>query len=249
MDGRGPKLAKTEKRNRVPDSEKITLNLGHVDLGRMDLLVREGFYANRTDVMRTAIRALLDRHDECRSQDRWRASDLDLGIRHFGRAELEAARDAGRPLADPRARPRHHSPPTSIPISRAPPSRASRCSARCRPRRASRRRSVTAWCDQADPLPSNEKSDTMTIMLDDEGRPAPDQGRSPRRGDGAAARSASRRRRRADRKSRRRGCPRHSTSRPRRRPVPRGPCRPSPKPDALRWPGRFEWRTITVGLG
>ena len=86
-----------KQRVRNADSEKITLNLGHVDLGRMDLLVREGFYANRTDVMRTAIRALLDRHDDAVRKTVAR-SDLDLGIRHFGRAELEAARDAGRPL-------------------------------------------------------------------------------------------------------------------------------------------------------
>ena len=85
------------QRGRGPDSEKITLNLGHVDLGRMDLLVREGFYANRTDVMRTAIRALLDRHDDAVRKTVAR-SGLDLGIRHFGRAELEAARDAGAPL-------------------------------------------------------------------------------------------------------------------------------------------------------
>ena len=86
-----------KQRARVADSEKITLNLGHVDLGRMDLLVREGFYANRTDLMRTAIRALLDRHDDAVRKSVAR-SELDLGIRHFGRAELEAARDAGAPL-------------------------------------------------------------------------------------------------------------------------------------------------------
>ncbi len=86
-----------KQRGKVGDSEKITLNLGHVDLGRMDLLVRDGFYANRTDVMRTAIRALLDRHDDAVRKSVAR-SDLDLGIRHFGRAELEAARDAGSPL-------------------------------------------------------------------------------------------------------------------------------------------------------
>lgn len=86
-----------KQRSRGGDSEKITLNLGHVDLGRMDLLVREGFYANRTDVMRTAIRALLDRHDDAVRKTVVR-SELDLGIRHFGRTELEAARAADRPL-------------------------------------------------------------------------------------------------------------------------------------------------------
>ena len=90
-------MAVDKERLRSADSEKITLNLGHVDLGRMDLLVREGFYSNRTDVMRTAIRALLDRHDDAVRKSVAR-SDLDLGIRHFGRAELEAARDAGSPL-------------------------------------------------------------------------------------------------------------------------------------------------------
>lgn len=84
-------------RSRLADSEKITLNIGYVDLGRMDLLVRDGFYANRTDLMRTAIRSLLDRHDDALRKSAAR-SDLDIGIRRFGRAELEAARDAGAPL-------------------------------------------------------------------------------------------------------------------------------------------------------
>lgn len=86
-----------ESRGRVADSEKITLNVGFVDLGRMDLLVRDGFYSNRTDLMRTAIRTLLDRHDEAVKRSAQRSA-LDIGIRRFGRAELEAARDAGSPL-------------------------------------------------------------------------------------------------------------------------------------------------------
>ena len=47
---------------RKPDSEKITINLGHVDLGHIDLMVQEGFYSNRTDFIRTAIRNQLERH-------------------------------------------------------------------------------------------------------------------------------------------------------------------------------------------
>ena len=84
-------------RPRFADTEKITLNLGHVDLGRIDLLVRNGFYSNRTDLMRTAIRNLLDRHDESvrRSVERDR---LEFGLRHYGRAELEAARHAAAPI-------------------------------------------------------------------------------------------------------------------------------------------------------
>src|SRR5258708_19628636 len=77
-----------------PDSEKITINLGYVDLGHIDLMVQDGFYANRTDFIRTAIRNQLDRHAEVVRQSVIRRT-LDLGLRHITRAELEAARDAG----------------------------------------------------------------------------------------------------------------------------------------------------------
>ncbi len=76
-------------------SEKITINIGLVDLGQIDLLVDEGFYANRTDFIRTAIRRQLDgRADAVNSTVERRA--LTLGTRHVGRQELEALRDAGR---------------------------------------------------------------------------------------------------------------------------------------------------------
>jgi Arc/MetJ-type ribon-helix-helix transcriptional regulator len=86
-----------ELRPRAGDSEKITINLGHVDLGHVDLLVQEGFYANRTDFIRTAIRNQLERHADPlkRAVDRKR---LDLGLRHYSRADLEAARAAGETL-------------------------------------------------------------------------------------------------------------------------------------------------------
>jgi Arc/MetJ-type ribon-helix-helix transcriptional regulator len=68
-----------------------------VDLGKVDLLVAEGFYSNRTDFIRTAIRNLLDRHDEelKRSAQRW---ELALGVMHLDRAELEALRAEGKSL-------------------------------------------------------------------------------------------------------------------------------------------------------
>jgi Arc/MetJ-type ribon-helix-helix transcriptional regulator len=84
-------------RPRVADSEKITINLGFVDLGRIDLLVAEGFYANRTDLIRTAIRNQLDRDAEAVKGSVARRR-LDLGLRHYTRADLEAARDAGMRL-------------------------------------------------------------------------------------------------------------------------------------------------------
>lgn len=79
------------------DSEKITINVGYVDLGHIDLLVREGFYSNRTDLIRTAIRNQLERHGEAIQQS-VAHHRLDLGLRHFNRRELEAVRLAGKTL-------------------------------------------------------------------------------------------------------------------------------------------------------
>src|SRR5690242_3806600 len=80
-----------ELRPKAADSEKITINLGYVDLGHIDLMVQEGFYSNRTDFIRTAIRNQLERHAEVvrRSIER---KTLDLGLRHYSREDLEAAR-------------------------------------------------------------------------------------------------------------------------------------------------------------
>jgi Arc/MetJ-type ribon-helix-helix transcriptional regulator len=84
-------------RPRLADSEKITINLGFVDLGHIDLMVRDGFYANRTDFIRTAIRNQLDRHGEelRRSVSR---KTLELGLSHYSRSDLEAVRDRGEML-------------------------------------------------------------------------------------------------------------------------------------------------------
>lgn len=84
-------------RDKMPESEKITLNLGYVDLGRLDLLVQEGFYSNRSDFIRTAIRNLLDHHAEIvtRTVDR---HTMELGLRDYSSADLEALRDAGEML-------------------------------------------------------------------------------------------------------------------------------------------------------
>lgn len=86
-----------ELRPKGTDSEKITINLGYVDLGHIDLLVQEGFYANRTDFIRTAIRNQIDRHGDAVRQAVTRKS-VDLGLRHYSREDLEAARDAGQTL-------------------------------------------------------------------------------------------------------------------------------------------------------
>ena len=81
----------------MSDSEKITINLGPVDLGQIDLLVQEGFYANRTDFIRTAIRNQLATHAEAVRQSVARKT-LVLGVQHYTRRELEAVRASGGKL-------------------------------------------------------------------------------------------------------------------------------------------------------
>lgn len=76
-------------------TEKITINIGLVDLGEIDLLVGEGFYANRTDFIRTAIRRQLETRSEAVRQTVERRT-LALGTVHLDRAQLEALRAAGR---------------------------------------------------------------------------------------------------------------------------------------------------------
>lgn len=80
-----------------PQDEKITINLGCVDLGQIDLLVQEGFYANRTDVIRTAIRNQLATHSEAVRQAAARKT-LTLGVWHVTKADLEALQAAGQTL-------------------------------------------------------------------------------------------------------------------------------------------------------
>jgi len=76
-------------------TEKITINLGIVDLGQIDLLVREGFYANRTDFIRTAIRTQLASREAAINQTVARRTMV-LGTRHYSRRELEEVRAAGQ---------------------------------------------------------------------------------------------------------------------------------------------------------
>ena len=80
-----------------PVDEKITLNLGCVDLGQIDLLVQEGFYANRSDLIRTAIRNQLGVPGDVVRQVVARKT-LALGIQHFGAADLQAVQAAGQVL-------------------------------------------------------------------------------------------------------------------------------------------------------
>lgn len=84
-------------RDKGGETEKITINLGYVDLGRVDLLVQEGFYSNRTDFIRTAIRNQLATHAEVVTQSIVRHT-LELGLRDYSRADLEAVKAAGEKL-------------------------------------------------------------------------------------------------------------------------------------------------------
>ncbi len=84
-------------RDKTADSEKITINLGYVDLGRIDLLVQEGFYSNRSDLIRTAIRNQLESHVEVVSKSIERHT-MELGLRDYTKADLEALKAAGEVL-------------------------------------------------------------------------------------------------------------------------------------------------------
>ena len=97
MDGRKIAVSELQARPRIGETEKLTINLGVVDLGQIDLLVQEGFYSNRTDLIRTAIRNQLSVHgDQVRRTIARRT--LALGLQNFSRADLERARAAGETL-------------------------------------------------------------------------------------------------------------------------------------------------------
>lgn len=81
-------------RDRPGETEKITINIGYVDLGRIDVLVSEGFYSNRTDLIRTAIRNQIASHADAVQKSIARHT-LELGSRFYSRADLEAVRAAG----------------------------------------------------------------------------------------------------------------------------------------------------------
>src|SRR5512140_3296843 len=97
MDGIQMAGVSLEARARIGETEKLTINLGVVDLGQIDLLVQEGFYSNRTDLIRTAIRNQLTIHGEEVKRTVARRT-LVLGLQHLGRADLEKALAAGQRL-------------------------------------------------------------------------------------------------------------------------------------------------------
>src|SRR5215217_4416005 len=90
-------MATTRSTPRIPESEKLTINLGYVDLGQIDLLVAEGFYANRSDFIRTAIRNHLATHGDALRQVVARKM-LVLGLQQFSAADLTRVRAAGEKL-------------------------------------------------------------------------------------------------------------------------------------------------------
>ena len=90
-------MAKQDSKPKIGESEKITINLGLIDLGQIDLLVQEGFYSNRTDLIRTAIRSHLAAHADVVKQVVARKT-LVLGIQHFSADQLRAVQAAGEAL-------------------------------------------------------------------------------------------------------------------------------------------------------
>ena len=81
----------------MPDTEKITINMSAVDLGKVDLLVQEGLYSNRTDFIRTAIRAQLEKHTFEIQQTVTRHSFV-IGVLSYDRADLEKRKEKGKKM-------------------------------------------------------------------------------------------------------------------------------------------------------
>ncbi|MDP3612329.1 MAG: CopG family transcriptional regulator [Rubrivivax sp.] len=86
-----------DTRPRAGETEKMTVNVGVVDLGQVDLLVQEGFYSNRSDLIRTALRNQLALHADAVKQTVARRT-LTVGLQHYGRLDLERAVAAGQRL-------------------------------------------------------------------------------------------------------------------------------------------------------
>lgn len=86
-----------ETRQRAGETEKMTVNVGVVDLGQVDLLVQEGFYSNRSDLIRTALRNQLALHADVVKQTVARRT-LTVGLQHFSRADLEQVVASGHRL-------------------------------------------------------------------------------------------------------------------------------------------------------
>jgi Arc/MetJ-type ribon-helix-helix transcriptional regulator len=97
MDGARMVKVRLVEPRREPESEKITINLGYIDLGQIDLLVQEGFYSNRTDFIRTAIRNQIVNHGDVVKQTVARRS-LVLGLQRYSREDLERVKKAGEQL-------------------------------------------------------------------------------------------------------------------------------------------------------
>src|SRR5688500_2925644 len=93
-----PSPAIPEPRSRAGETEKMTINVGVVDLGQVDLLVQEGFYSNRSDLVRTALRNQLALHADTSKQTEARRT-LTVGLQHYSRADLERVAASGQRLA------------------------------------------------------------------------------------------------------------------------------------------------------
>jgi Arc/MetJ-type ribon-helix-helix transcriptional regulator len=93
-----PHRASGAEQPRTSDTEKITINLGFVDLGQIDLIVADGFYTNRTDFIRTAIRKQLGEYGDVLKRSVSR-NEFDLGLHDYSRDKLAALKESGRTIA------------------------------------------------------------------------------------------------------------------------------------------------------
>jgi Arc/MetJ-type ribon-helix-helix transcriptional regulator len=78
----------------MTDTEKITINMSVVDLGKIDLLVDQGHFSSRSDLIRTAIREKLAEYDDVLKEEVSRR-DIGVGVNLITRKDLERVRNAG----------------------------------------------------------------------------------------------------------------------------------------------------------
>lgn len=83
---------------KMTNTEKITINLGPVDIGRIDVLVEQGIYSSRTDAIRTAVRSMLEKHEGLISERREKQS-LSMGVLLLDRKDLLKKKEKGEKLS------------------------------------------------------------------------------------------------------------------------------------------------------
>lgn len=85
----------------INSTEKITINVNTSDLGKIDLLIHEGYYSNRTDFIKSAIKSQVNKHDDEINMilSSKKKKDWFVGVYVLTEDELQALKRYGRKKA------------------------------------------------------------------------------------------------------------------------------------------------------